>query len=80
MILGGHKFKYDVFHEAIERQHGPLDFLAIEVDAVNGKEIIRFVLPEQLESRKSAILETIRHTDETCYFVSMNCLILCSGI
>ncbi len=73
-VIYGHKFKYEVFHEAIERQHGPLDFLAIEVDAVNGTDLVKFMLPEYLKTHKSAILETISQTDEIQYFSKMRYL------
>ncbi len=71
-VIYGHKFKYEVFHEAIERQHGPLDFLAIEIDSLNGKDLVRFILPECLQIHESAIVETIRQTDEIRYFSSMH--------
>ena len=75
-VIYGYKFKYEVFHEAIERQHGPLDFLAIEVDSLNGKDLVRFILPECLQTHESAIVDTIRQTDEIRYFSNMHYITL----
>jgi len=76
-VVYGYKFKYEVFHQAMERRHGPLEFLFIEVDSGDSKDRIKFVLPQRLATHELAVMDTLRRTDDMRYFTGMNFLDLC---
>lgn len=68
-VIYGYKFRYEVFHEALQKRFGPLELLFIEVDFADGKDRVKFVLPEHLAACKSAVVETIQQTDDMRYFL-----------
>lgn len=76
-VVYGHKFKYEAFHQAIEQQHGPLEFLFVEIGSTGSRDQVKFVLPERFAEYEERIIGTIRNTQDMGYFTGMNFLYCC---